>query len=110
MEKISDVAIRASVRTVLARNRADTTRVSIGAFRGVVRLHGELRRSSVDQRYSTEAVACIEQAIRRLGGVRRVDWQLTNWHKEPTGEWYLREDTARTLAADPHAAIDLAPD
>jgi hypothetical protein len=107
----SDIAIRAAIRGVLTRTRADTSCLSIGAFRGVVRLRGELRRCTGDRRFSAETVSGIDQTIRRLRGVRRVDWQLDDWHRDPTGEWRRREETVPIVARETGATTDLdAPD
>ena len=112
MLRISDIAIRVAVRTVLTHSRTDMSRLNIGVFRGVVRLQGELRRRSVQSRFSVEAVIGIEEALKGLRGVERVHWELSNWTKQESGEWRLREKrlrAKRTLAVN-KVDEELSPD
>jgi len=94
-DRITDAQIRCGARNVLARHWIDVHLVDIGAFRGVVRLRGELRHQgrSRSEPVGAEELQGIELELKRLRGVHRVHLCLENWHHTESGEW---RETRRT--------------
>jgi hypothetical protein len=90
--------INSMVRSVLSRHWVDMQKVSYASFRGAVRLQGEL--AYLGGRCPGMEIGRfeqIEQEIRRLSGVNRVNVDLDNVQRTKTGKWELVRTTATML-------------
>ena len=95
---VSDLKINSCVRSVLSRHYVDLQRLSYASFRGTVRLQGELahlsaRSSAID----LGQIEKIDQEIRRIPGVVRVNFDLENVQKSESGKWELVRKTSTML-------------
>ena len=91
---ISDLKINSNVRAVLCRHWVDLQKLNYASFKGAVRLQGELAY------LGTRVVGCdlallefIEQEIRRIDGVKRVNLDIENIRKSKTGKWEMGAKT-----------------
>jgi len=85
---ISDTQIRANVRSILTQQHLDIQPLAIASARGVIRVTGELRRSTSGAgaiRPST--LDDLERELRRVQGVRRVYIEAPNWRRSTNGTW-----------------------
>ena len=95
---VSDLKINSSVRSVLSRHWLDLQKVNYASFRGAVRLQGEL--AYLGGRCPGMEIARfeqVEQEIRRIAGVSRVNIDLENVQRSKTGKWELVRNTATML-------------
>ena len=98
----SDVSIRAVLRGILVRNRVDLNMINIGAFRGVIRLQGKIRRTRGGSDFTAEALENLERDVRFIRGVRRVYMDFNNWHRDQrSGCWERQEQTESHLECLP---------
>lgn len=98
---MSDFQINSGVRSLLAKHWIDLKRVQVGAFRGTVRLTGELARLGGESASDHEPrlVDNLDLEIRALRGVERVYFDITNWHQIGAGEWVCTDRGTRTAGA-----------
>ena len=99
---ISDFQINSRVRSVLARNWVDLHKIAFGSFRGTVRFSGEIcylgGRSS--DKADPHKVELLERELMGIEGVRRIYFDLSNWHRTDAGQWIAkRAGTPAVLAA-----------
>jgi hypothetical protein len=88
----SDYAIQAGVRRVLARHWVDLMAIRLYASRGSIRFQGSLRRlgDAAFESSQLTVVDSIEKEVRRIRGVRRVSFDLSNWRQDTAGRWVER--------------------
>ncbi|MBK8980604.1 MAG: hypothetical protein IPM29_32270 [Planctomycetes bacterium] len=82
----SQYEIQAAIRRVLTRHWIDLDRVRFGAFRGVVRVSGELRAavpSAPDP--SASLLDVLRSEILRIRDVKGVAFDLDNWVRDGEG-------------------------
>ena len=84
--------VNAWIRSVFARHWIDLRQVKYTNSRGTVRIRGELRRLGGGRsQLSPGDLELFEQEIKRVSGVSRVYFELTNWSKDTGGQWKLLE-------------------
>jgi hypothetical protein len=113
----SDHEINRGVRSVLSRHWVDLTKTAFASRRGIVRLMGEMRRVGTDAQKPLDPtnLEVIDNELRRVTGVTRVHFDLSNWHKNSEGEWELSEEARRRLRSngpgeDGDGPMEIAPD
>ena len=85
---LTDTQVRANVRSTLTQLRLDVQEVSIASSQGVVRITGELKRSTKEAQPIRATM--LEEFTRELGrakGVRRVLLNPVNWRQVGGGSW-----------------------
>lgn len=98
---MSDFRANSRIRSVLARHWVDLQKLRFGAFRGTVRLSGELCHLGSGRFGSSEAVKLesLEQDMRRIPGVRHVYFDLVNWQRDSSGKWKCMNGERKTPPA-----------
>ena len=81
----SDFKINCKVRSVFARHWLDLQRVRFASFRGTVRVQGELVVLGGEGRLEPTKIEVLETEIRRIGGVKRIVFDLANWRRAASG-------------------------
>jgi len=107
---ISDFQINSKVRSVLAKHWIDLQKITFGSFRGTVRFSGELcllggRTGGGSEMNQVES---LESEVRSIRGVQRIYFDLSNWHRNNTGQWsssYAAEEPAKTATEASASAI-----
>jgi hypothetical protein len=95
--------LRAETRSVLSKNRVELALLRVGVFGNVVRLQGALRRVAGLPDMTHEALESLEQEIRRIPGVRRVEVHLSNWRRQDS-EWIpTAAPVLETVVLEPQA-------
>ncbi len=85
---LTDTQVRANVRSTLTQLRLDVQEVSIVSSHGVVRITGELKRSTREaQPIRATMLEEFTRELRRAKGVRRVLLQPINWRQVSGGSW-----------------------
>lgn len=85
---LSDTQVRVNVRMALTQLRLDVQEISISSARGVVRITGELKRSTPEAPpIRATMLEDFERELRRAKGVRRVHLDPVNWRQMPGGSW-----------------------
>jgi hypothetical protein len=99
----SDQEINRGVRTVLTRHWVDLTKTAFASRRGIVRLMGEMRRIGPEtgKRLDPTHLEVMETELKRVTGVTRVHFDLSNWRRNSEGEWELVEEARHRLRSNP---------
>jgi len=91
--------VRAETRAILSRHRVELPLLRVGAFGNLVRLQGVLKRAAGLPDLTQEALVGMEQELRRIPGVRRVELHLSNWRRQ--GREWKEISSDRRLELDP---------
>ena len=92
----SDFQINSKLRAILARHWIDSQQLRFGSFRGTVRFSGKLAYLGARDEIGAggSKVEILERAAKALQGVRRVYFDLENWHRTPTGAWECKDQAS----------------
>ena len=85
--------LRAEARSVLAKHRVELSLIRVAVFGSVIRVQGVLRRAAGHPEMTHAAVQNLEQELRRVRGVQRIELHLSNWRREGS-EWRTLETPA----------------
>ncbi len=85
----SDLKTNCAIRSILARHWVDLGKIGFAAFKGTVRITGEMAFLGGRPSTCSDAarIGYIEQEIRRVPGVAHLYWELTNATKDDGGRW-----------------------
>jgi hypothetical protein len=103
----SDFRTTSLVRSTLARHWIDLKKVTVGCFRGTVRLTGELTHLAGESEghHHNLQPSLLETEVRAVQGVERVYFDISNWDRNDSGEWSARGNAgARATTVAPHSA------
>ena len=85
---LTDTQVRANVRSTLTQLRLDVQELTIASFKGVVRITGELKRSTREaQPIRATMLEEFTRELRRAKGVQRVLLDPVNWRQVGCGSW-----------------------
>jgi hypothetical protein len=103
---VQDLDITCQVRGIVSKYWIDPHRLAFESRRGNVHVSGEVRVTGAEQ--CDEEIAAVLQSlendIRRLSGVRELEFELTNWIRDANGEWSCAEKRAAAAQAQPLSA------
>jgi len=87
--KSTDQEINRGVRSVLSRHWVDLTKTNFLTRQGVLRMMGELRRIGAEAStpMKPRILETLDKELKRVHGVRRVQYDLSNWRRNEDGEW-----------------------
>ena len=77
------------VRNQLSKRWIDTQRLRIHVARDTVRISGELVRLGMSSAGSGDSIRIdiLETEIKRIAGIKRVYFELSNWVRDDSGKW-----------------------
>ena len=86
----SDQDINRGVRGVLARHWVDLTKTNFLSRPGILRMRGEMRRlgAEASSPIQPQVQDTLDQELKRVNGVRTVQYALANWRRGEEGEWH----------------------
>jgi len=100
MNTPTDLDINRSIRRIMVKHWIDLGRIAVRSSRGMVTIHGILRRiPGTEQELTTPIVERIFYDIGRLPGVKNVRTRLDNWGKEG-GRWHPVDGSRAALLID----------
>ena len=88
---VSDFKIVSTIRSALTKRWIDLHKLRVAAFRGTIRLSGELRRIGHHEwtKANPPRLETLELDLKRIQGVRRVFFELTNFRRNEAGQWVM---------------------
>lgn len=95
-EEVSRYEVNRNVRTVLARNDADLTRIDYSFMGNTVYLNGDLVKP--DRDFSAQEIAAIAREISALPHVRDIQFDLNNWIVASSGDSWQFSRTKKSVA------------
>ena len=98
MKNVPDHEIRAEVRSLLVRHRADLWRLQVRVNNGLVRITGELVFLRGSDPTPPSFVEHLERSLNCSPGVKRASLDVTNWTRT-TGEWQPLEKVGHQIVA-----------
>jgi len=99
MKHVPDNEIRAEIRSLLVRHRADLWRLQVRVTNGVVRINGDLVFLRGSDPTPPSFVEHLERSLNCSPGVKRASLDVTNWVRGISGEWQPLDKVVRQSMA-----------
>jgi hypothetical protein len=96
-----DLELTCQVRGIVTKYWIDPNHLSFNSRRGNVHVSGELRLRGAEQEPEqiADLLRSFEADIRSIRDVRELEFELTNWTRDASGEWVCLEKRPAPEAA-----------